>query len=249
MSTNTRIWLHGLGAAFIGGAGTSLATIVVDSSKFNLTTLIGFGHVLIVAVVAGLISAGGYLKQSPLPSMQIEQKTVETADSTTTQTVVKASTAVALIAALFLGSVSLAGCTDFERKTYQTLAASKAVIDQAQDDYESGKIAKTQAAYNAINHAKDAQAAAVQSFKEYETLKLVVKSGGNLPEKQQAVSDALAQLGPLVATVKQLYTTKTAEIPPGSNVTLSGNVSASLAKVSSSPITNSTFIAAEMGGK
>jgi len=60
MTQNTRMWLHGLGAAFVGGAGTSLATIVVDSEKFNLTSLVGFGHVLIVAVVSGLISAGGY---------------------------------------------------------------------------------------------------------------------------------------------------------------------------------------------
>jgi hypothetical protein len=248
MTQNTRLWLHGLGAAFIGGGATSLSTVLVAPDRFNMTSLSGFEHLLTVAIVAGIVSAAGYLKQSPLPSLQIEQKTTEKADSTVTETTVKAGTLVALIAALFLGSISLAGCSDFERKTFQTLSASKAVIDQAQADYEAGKVPKTQASYDAINKAKDAQAAAVKAFQQYQTVKLIVKSGGDLPAQEQAVSQALAQLGPLVAAVKQLYTTKTAEVNSGT-LTISGTVSASLAKVSERKVTGSTLIAAEMGGK
>jgi len=205
MSNSTRLWLHGLGAAFIGGGATSLSTVLVAPDRFNMTSLSGFGHLVVVAIVAGIVSAAGYLKQSPLPTMQIDQQKIETPEGSISQTTIKTSSVV-LVAALLLGSVSLAGCNDWERRTYQTLAASKAVIDQAQADYESGKIPHTEPVYAAVNKAKDAQKSAAQAFLEYEQLKLIVKSGGNLPEKQQAVSDALVQLGPLVAVVKALYT-------------------------------------------
>jgi hypothetical protein len=196
MPQNVRLWLHGLSAAFIGGAATSITTILVDPEKFNLTSLSGLQHLAIMVVVAGIVSAAGYLKQSPVPPV------ISEVQQTTT---VKTTVSAILVAGLLMGSISLAGCNDFERRTFQTLSASKTVIDQAQTDYEASKLPKTQPSYDAINKAKDAQAAAVKAFQGYENVKLYVKSGGDLPAQELAVSQALTQLGPLVAAVKQLY--------------------------------------------
>lgn len=69
MTNNTRIWLHGLGAAAIGSSASSVATILVAPDRFNLTSLIGFGHVCMVAIVAGMVNAAAYLAKSPLPPL------------------------------------------------------------------------------------------------------------------------------------------------------------------------------------
>ncbi|WP_263415348.1 hypothetical protein [Terriglobus albidus] len=192
MSRNMRLWLHGLGAAFIGGAATSLATVLVDSEKFNIDTLLGLQHLAFVAMVAGIVSAAGYLKQSPLPPVE---------DSRTAGS----KLAALLVASLLLGSFGLAGCNDFERKTFQTLSASKALIDQAQIDYETGTIPHTQTSYDAINKAKDAQTAAVRAFQTYEAAKLSVNQNTDLTVQVAALNSALFSLGPAVAGVKHIY--------------------------------------------
>jgi len=69
MTNNTRIWLHGLGAAAIGSSASSIATIMVAPDRFNLTSLSGFGHVCLVALVAGIVNAAAYLAKSPLPPL------------------------------------------------------------------------------------------------------------------------------------------------------------------------------------
>jgi hypothetical protein len=69
MTTTTRIWLHGLCAAFIGASSSSLATILVAPDRFNLTSLQGAGHLLVVSIVAGVVAAAGYLTHSPLPPL------------------------------------------------------------------------------------------------------------------------------------------------------------------------------------
>src|SRR5882762_10059691 len=52
------------------------------------------------------------------------------------------------VSALILFAVMFqTGCSSFERTTFQTLAASKAVIDQAQVDYEARTIPHTQAIF------------------------------------------------------------------------------------------------------
>ncbi|QEE30790.1 hypothetical protein FTW19_23990 [Terriglobus albidus] len=182
MSKNMRLWLHGLGAAFIGGAATSLATILVDSEKFNIDTLLGLQHLAVVAIVAGIVSAAGYLKQSPLPAVE-ESRTAGS------------KLAALLVASLLLGSFGLAGCNDFERKTFQTLSASKTLIDKAQIDYETGTLPHTQASYDAINKAKDAQTAAVRGFQLYEAAKLAVNQNSDVTVQIAALNSALSNLG------------------------------------------------------
>ena len=69
MTTNTIAWLHGLGAAFIGTAASSLGAILVAPDRFNLTTLSGLRNVVLASGLAGLSAAALYLKSSPLPAL------------------------------------------------------------------------------------------------------------------------------------------------------------------------------------
>jgi hypothetical protein len=107
-----------------------------------------------------------------------------------------------MCAFLLLGLIA---CNNWERSTYQSLAASKAVIDQAQEDYESNALPHTVAAYNAINTAKAAQSAAVQAFAAYEQLKATGAEAAGLSGQQAAVEAALQRISPLIAAVKALY--------------------------------------------
>ena len=69
-------WAYGLGAAFVGGGSSSvasgLAAMGLDKDHFNLTD--GMGATLKLMTIAflinGIISAFLYLKQSPLPPLQ-----------------------------------------------------------------------------------------------------------------------------------------------------------------------------------
>jgi len=62
---NWKAWLHGLTSAFVGGAANSISAMVIDPKEFNLQE--GLPKVLTMWGVSGVISAGLYLKQSPLP--------------------------------------------------------------------------------------------------------------------------------------------------------------------------------------
>ena len=72
-STNERIWLHGLAAAFIGGGASAVsagfANTIIDPDHFNIHQ--GLGHLSEMMAVTFLISAimavMAYLKQSPIP--------------------------------------------------------------------------------------------------------------------------------------------------------------------------------------
>jgi hypothetical protein len=104
--------------------------------------------------------------------------------------------------------VVCAGCTNWERQTFQTLAASKATIDQAQVDYEAGKlIPHNQLAYTTINSAKIAQAAAVNQMVAYEQLKSTGGSASALAVDESQVVAAVAELPTIIIQVKALYTT------------------------------------------
>jgi len=92
----------------------------------------------------------------------------------------------------------LAGCSDWERTTFQTLSASKATIDGAQAAYEARTIPHNQCAYNIINKAKAAQTLAVDAMMTYET----TKTG----TAQSVVEADLAQLSPIVASIGTLGT-------------------------------------------
>jgi len=59
----------------------------------------------------------------------------------------------------------IAGCNDWERGTFQALAASQAVIGQAHTDYTARTIPQTHCANAFISNAVTADSAAVQAFK------------------------------------------------------------------------------------
>ena len=71
MTANTKAWLHGLGAAFIGAAASSLGAILVAPDRFNLTSLSGCRNVILASGLSGLSAATFYLKSSPLPALEI----------------------------------------------------------------------------------------------------------------------------------------------------------------------------------
>jgi len=102
----------------------------------------------------------------------------------------------------------VAACTSWERSAFQTLSASKAVIDTAQADYESGTIPKTPQSYAAINAAKQLQTDAVNAMIVYENYKAQKASSGDLTAQQQVVSAILVKLPQLIAQIKALYAAK-----------------------------------------
>ncbi len=75
MNTKTERWLYGLGSAVIsGGAGavvSGLTSMGIDPDKFNISSIQGMAHILILMfanfVVSGFLGGMFYLKQSPLP--------------------------------------------------------------------------------------------------------------------------------------------------------------------------------------
>lgn len=105
-------------------------------------------------------------------------------------------------------TIGMIGCNTWERTTFQTLSASKAVIDQAQADYEAGTITKTAQAFALINSAKKAQTAAVDAMVAYETIKASGGTSSALSTQQQVVVAALAVIPQLIVEIKALYGTK-----------------------------------------
>lgn len=67
---NLKGWIHGLGAAFIAAAATSITGTAAAAltTGINPTELKKIG---IAAVVSGGISAAAYLRQSPLPALTV----------------------------------------------------------------------------------------------------------------------------------------------------------------------------------
>ena len=70
---NWRTWLHGLGAAFIGGGASGIVAaqtaMGIAPDTFNYASGLAKMAKLagIVFLVSGGLSAAAYLKQSPLP--------------------------------------------------------------------------------------------------------------------------------------------------------------------------------------
>ena len=117
------------------------------------------------------------------------------------------------LAALMLLAV---GCTSWETATYKTLAASQAVINQAQADYEVSASAPcpatgvaclphSAAVYRTINTAKAAQTTAVNAFVAYEEAKAAGGTQANLAALQTDVTVALQALPTIIANIKSLY--------------------------------------------
>ena len=116
------------------------------------------------------------------------------------------------LAALMLLAV---GCTSWETATYKTLAASQAVINQAQADYELSAngpcpatvacLPHSAAVYRTINTAKAAQTTAVNAFVAYEEAKAAGGTQANLAALQTDVTVALQALPTIIANIKSLY--------------------------------------------
>lgn len=64
-------WFQGILAAVIGGAANTVCAIAVDPVAFNFNDLPKLGK---MAVGAAVISLAFYLKQSPVPPEEPEQK-------------------------------------------------------------------------------------------------------------------------------------------------------------------------------
>jgi hypothetical protein len=119
-----------------------------------------------------------------------------------------------LIAGLAIGAATI-GCNTWERNTFNTLAATKAVIDTARADYTAGKIPNNACTYAVLNDATAADKAAVDAMIVYEELKA---KNGNLNDQIATVTDNLAGLAPLVAQLQALYTNPAACSKPASPV-------------------------------
>jgi hypothetical protein len=111
-----------------------------------------------------------------------------------------------ILAAVLL-TLAVAGCNTWERNTFNTLAASKAVVDTAQADYEAKTIPQSTCAYTAINDAKAAQTVAVNAMVVYEQLK---SSKGNLTAQEAIVTTDLVALAPLVVQIQTMVANPTA---------------------------------------
>lgn len=112
--------------------------------------------------------------------------------------------------------IGLAGCTNWERTTYDALSASQAVINQAQTDYDChtlGTVAATtgcplphsKAVYDALMTARLAQTNAVNQMVSYEELKAAGATSSALGVAQGQVASALVQIPADIAEIKALY--------------------------------------------
>jgi hypothetical protein len=62
----TSAWLKGLIAAFVSSAANSITNMIVAPDTFNLHE--GMGRLGATTLIAGIIGAALYLKQSPVPA-------------------------------------------------------------------------------------------------------------------------------------------------------------------------------------
>lgn len=113
-------------------------------------------------------------------------------------------TAPVLALALVLVFCAASACTNWEHRTYATLNASKAVIDQAGADYNAGKLSQTKAVHDLIQAARDAQTVAVHSFESYAVAKVGGADPTELAKLQQSVMDATNAVLALVGDIKKL---------------------------------------------
>jgi hypothetical protein len=167
----------------------SVAGVLAITTPANMLTIDTLGNVLTAAAIAAGIHGTAKLMSPPnyqgLPSGTGN------------------GAAKALMLVLVLGLCGLmTGCTSFERTTFQTLSASKAVIDQAQIDYQAKAIPQTACSYALINDAKAAQTASVAAMVVYEEDKA---AGASLTAQTAVVTGTIAQIPVLLVDLRGLY--------------------------------------------
>ena len=130
----------------------------------------------------------------------------------------------AVLALLFLPLCAFKGCTNWEKTTYQALAASQQTLNDAQTAYEVSAatgnctaalaatppvpcIPHTAAAFKSITTGKAAWKTATDGMIAYETVKNAnpAPTANALAAAQNDVVAALSQVGTIVADVKALY--------------------------------------------
>lgn len=62
-----KLWLHGLGAAFISGLADAFLLHLTDPDHFNFSDQMAFQRTVALIVLKALLSVALYLKKSPLP--------------------------------------------------------------------------------------------------------------------------------------------------------------------------------------
>lgn len=109
-----------------------------------------------------------------------------------------------IISILFLAiaTVTLTGCPNFDRDTFNTLAVSNSVLETAQVDYETGKLPHNTCVYTLINKGKTAQGVAESAFLDYYNTE---KAKGDTTQLQSAVVTDLSAIAPIVASIKSIY--------------------------------------------
>lgn len=212
-----KTWFKGLAVFVASSLVTSVAASSLDPSAFNFSRA-GLARLASLAALIGAKAVYLYMKQSPLPG------TNPTADWTKVTRVF----ALALLLPMMLGT---SGCyNSWERSTYATLAAGKAVIDCAVAGYnhfdadirhacsanpgdpgfdpEQFYLPQTRAAQQAIEKARQVQSACVEAFAGYAVAKVAKDKSATIAEKQAQVVAYLAQLPALLETVRNLLPQK-----------------------------------------
>lgn len=193
---NKKAWIQGLLTAFITAFSTAAIGVLTLPTVFN-GSKDGLFNIAKMTLVPALISVFTFLKQSPLP----------TDSTTTTVTVSKATTpgllpCIALLVLMPLLFV-VSGCSTWDRTTFQTLTADKALLGKAQSDYEARRIPKTACVQSLINDGKDAQTAGVESFKTYLVLKL---AGADVTQQIDNISGEVADVALIISKIQSLAT-------------------------------------------
>jgi hypothetical protein len=212
---NLKTWFKGLGVFALSSMITALATMSLDPASFNFSKA-GLTKVGAAALVIGVKSVLLYLKQSPLPGSQ----SAGIADWTKI-------TSVLALCVMIPACGLMAGCVSaWDRTTYASLAASKALIDCAvagynhfdadirhacaadpQDpafDPQAFYLPQTHEAQQAVEKAREAQVTAVDAFAAYAVAKVAKDPAASLQEKQAAVIGLLEQFPALLEAVRGL---------------------------------------------
>jgi len=211
---NLKTWFKGLGVFVLSSLITALATMTLDPASFNFSKA-GLVKVGAAALVIGVKTVLLYLKQSPLPATQA------CFTNWTRLSSVIILCMVLPVTALVSGCVS-----SWERTTYSSLAASKALIDCAVAGYnhfdadirhacaadprdpafDPAKfyLPQTRDAQQAVEKARQIQVAAVEAFAAYAVAKVGKDKTGSVEEKQAAVFTYLEQLPTLLNAIRTL---------------------------------------------
>jgi len=97
------------------------------------------------------------------------------------------------------------GCNQFERDTYNTLAVSKAVIDKAGQQYNSGEIPQTACIQGLIINGRKAQQLGADDLLTYHN---IVAAKGDPSAIEAAVIGDIATLTTNVTAIKSISASK-----------------------------------------